>query len=139
MLCPGELSSILNYIKYFEKHEEQMENWDLERKMPIETKYLHCKKNDGNLSVHSGNYSISCDLIFLHFAGGFTEKFKEKWSKYLATWEFCWHTEIMPYSNVDEVKKIFGAFWIKNIFVLGCNKNEVHQWWKVTRYHYFNQ
>ena len=32
--------------------------------------------------------------------------------------------EIMPFSNVDEVKKIFGAFSITNIFVLGCNKNK---------------
>ena len=64
-----------------------MENF--ERKCQEKAKYLHCKKNDGNLSFHSGNYTISCDLIFLHFAGGFTENLKKKWSKYLATWEFC--------------------------------------------------
>ena len=58
------------------KNKWRIEIWN--EKCQYKAKYLYCKKNDGNLSVHSGNYSISCDLIFLHFAGGFTEKFKEK-------------------------------------------------------------
>ena len=64
--------------------------------MPIETKYLHCKKNDGNLSFHSGNYCISFDLIFLHFAGGFIEKFKEKMEQVSGDLGIVLTYEIMP-------------------------------------------
>ena len=99
-----------------------MENF--ERKCQETAKYLPCKKNDGNLFFHSGNYRISFDLIFLHFAGGVPKNFKEKMEQVSGDMGILLTYEIMSFSNFDEVKKYLVRFQIKNIFVLGCNRSK---------------
>ena len=69
-MCPGSCP-VDWIIKIFWNTWTNGEFWT---KMPREGKISSLQENDGNLSFHSGNYTISCDLIFLHFAGGFTEK-----------------------------------------------------------------
>ena len=98
-----------------------MNKWRIEilnEKCQEKAKYLHCKKNDGNLSFHSGNYIISCYLIFLHFVGGFIGKLKEKMERVSGNLGSLLTYEIMPYSNVYEVKKYLVCFQIKNIFCI---------------------